>query len=133
MALAWRLANPATIVDSDEGFEPFNGHGNDDGGGTPLGFGGDFVDNNGTLGGAQVIQRGDFGTAPDANVNNDKLPRVQIQGFINQQDDLDLYAVELVAGETIVLDVDFAWGQGDGMDPMIWLLDANGNVDRGKR
>lgn len=123
------LGAPTVISDEDSGYFAYGGgEYGDGGGGTTLPNDLPVTDTNGSIETAQEIARSDFGIAPDPNVDDDSQPRVQIQGLLNEPNDLDYYCVELEAGETITLDVDFAWGQGDGIDPVITLLDENGNV-----
>ena len=77
---------------------------------------------------AQVIEREAFGVAPSPDVGDDSLPRVSIEGLHNDRSDVDFFAFTLVAGERIILDIDYARNQGDSFDSMLWLYDAGGNL-----
>jgi Ca2+-binding RTX toxin-like protein len=83
----------------------------------------DFID---LAGSAQAIDRSSFRFAPTENVGDDSLPRVSIEGTIDPGDDVDLYAIELQAGETVILDIDFTGMPAPAPDTFLYLLDANG-------
>ena len=92
-------------------------------------------------GAAQVIGRSSFRVEPSNDVGDDTLPRVSIQGSIAHSadpsqvpepnpNDVDLYAITLKPGETLILDIDY------GFDPLLrkslitqlFVQDADGNV-----
>uniref|UniRef100_UPI003B523902 hypothetical protein n=1 Tax=Panacagrimonas sp. TaxID=2480088 RepID=UPI003B523902 len=56
---------------------------------------------------------------------NDELPRIQIQGEIGLSGELDFFAFELLAGETITLDID---DTVDGLDAALFRLLAQGGI-----
>ena len=81
---------------------------------------------------AQVIERSSFRIAPTADVEDDALPRVSIDGSIDPVSDVDVYAITLKAGETLVLDIDYGVAV-DFLDPtnvdtQLFVLDVNGNI-----
>jgi hypothetical protein len=87
-------------------------------------------------GSAQVIARSSFRIAPSGDVGDDALPRVSIQGniagsipiFGPAANDVDLYAITLQAGETLILDVDYAFVPDSQMNAQLFVLDASGTV-----
>ncbi len=83
-------------------------------------------------GSAQVIARSSFRIGQTADVDNDLLPRVSIAGSIDPISDVDVYAIDLEAGETLLLDidygVDFMNPSASDVDTQIFVMDANGNV-----
>ena len=83
-------------------------------------------------GSAQVIARSSFRIGQTLDVDNDLLPRVSIAGSIDPISDVDVYAIDLEAGETLLLDidygVDFMNPSASDVDTQIFVLDANGNV-----
>jgi len=83
---------------------------------------------NNSIAGAQMIARSDFGIAPSADVGDASLPRVSINGYISPNTDVDYYAFNLLAGETITLDIDYGMNQGVTIDTTLVLFDASGNV-----
>ena len=82
---------------------------------------------NDSLAAAQVIDRSSFQIGPTADVENDALPRVSIQGEIVPATDVDIYAFELVDGEVLVLDIDYGVA-GAMVDTQLFVMDANGMV-----
>ena len=86
---------------------------------------------------AQVIERSSFRVAKSADVGDDSLPRVSIQGAIGASvlnaasadtNDVDVYSIELMPHEKLILDIDY--GYEAGADPLVtwlFLLDENGN------
>jgi hypothetical protein len=84
-------------------------------------------DTNDLVESAQVIDRSSFRIAPTENLADDSAPRVSIEGTINPDQDVDLYVLELQAGEKLVLDIDFT---GDPIpeqpDTQVFVWDANG-------
>lgn len=62
---------------------------------------------NNTEGMAQDILRSEFRFESSENVANDSLARLSVVGEILPEDDEDVYSIELNAGETITLDIDF--------------------------
>ena len=83
---------------------------------------------NDTISGAQVIPRSAFAIAAGAEVGNAALPRVKIEAHVEEVQDRDFYAIELRAGEKIILDVDLGKNQGDSVDVEVWLFDAAGSL-----
>ena len=85
---------------------------------------------------AQVIERSSFGVAPSGEVANDSLPRVEITGNIAgnlpvsgpDANDVDLYAINLHAGETLILDIDHAYSPTNPMNAQLFVMDENGAV-----
>ncbi|MEQ1776716.1 MAG: retention module-containing protein, partial [Burkholderiales bacterium] len=80
---------------------------------------------NNTLADAQNIPRASFGVQSNADLGNDALPSVSITGNISPVHDQDIYKVELQAGETITLDIDY--GMFD-IDTVLTLYSADGTV-----
>ena len=86
---------------------------------------------------AQVIERSSFRVAKGTDVGDDTLPRVSIKGAIGASvlnaasagtNDVDVYAIELMAHEKLILDIDYGYEMGS--DPLVtwlFLLDENGN------
>ncbi|GMQ76588.1 MAG: hypothetical protein BMS9Abin01_1873 [Gammaproteobacteria bacterium] len=83
---------------------------------------------NDLTGSSQAIERSSFRIAPSADVENDSLPRVSIDGSIDPVSDVDVYAIELQAGETLVLDIDYGvdLSTSTSVDTQLFVLDANG-------
>jgi Ca2+-binding RTX toxin-like protein len=84
-------------------------------------------------GSAQVIARSSFriGQTKDVDPANALLPRVSIAGSIDPISDVDVYAIDLKANETLLLDIDYGVDFGNpiaSVDTQIFVLDANGNV-----
>jgi hypothetical protein len=85
---------------------------------------------------AQIIERASFRIAPSSDVGNDALPRVSIHGTIAGSipifgpaaNDVDLYAITLLAGEKLILDIDHAFVSGTQMDAQLFVMDENGTV-----
>ena len=77
--------------------------------------------NNNSLATAQSIPRSAFGISPSVNVGNASLPRLEIRAAHNTANDVDFYAFHLVAGESLILDID-----NTNMDTMLWIYDASG-------
>ncbi len=77
-------------------------------------------------GAAQAIDRSMFRIAPTENLGDDSVPRVSVEGTIDPGQDVDLYALELQGGETVVLDIDFTGTPIPSPDTQIFVWDANG-------
>jgi hypothetical protein len=78
-----------------------------------------------------VIERTSFRVAPTADVEDPLLPRVSIQGTITPNSDADVYAIELVEGDSLTLDIDYGFESGsDNLDTLLFLMDQNGTVFR---
>jgi hypothetical protein len=80
----------------------------------------------------QVIERSSFHISPSADVGDDTLPRVLIQGNIavsmfGGANDVDLYAITLMAGEKLILDIDYGFGPSS-LDAQLFLMDDSGTV-----
>ena len=79
---------------------------------------------------ADVLLRTDFGIAPNANVGDDSQAHVAIDGFVggtNGDDDVDFFQFDLLAGETVTLDIDFAAGGTQFFDSALQLFDSSDN------
>lgn len=88
------------------------------------------IETNDAFATAQLINRADLRVAPNANLADQTDPSVTVQGSIATRDDQDVFRIDLQAGETLTLDIDFAGivrGVG-GLDSFIFLYDAAGNV-----
>ncbi len=82
-------------------------------------------------GSAQVIARSSFRIGQTLDVDDDLLPRVSIAGSIDPISDADVYAIDLEAKETLLLDIDYGVdfrNASASVDTQIFVLDANGNV-----
>lgn len=85
---------------------------------------------------AQVIERANFRIAPSEDVGNESLPRVSIVGAIAgnlpvtgpDANDVDLFAIKLQPGETLILDIDHAFEPGSQMNAQLFVMDASGSV-----
>lgn len=90
---------------------------------------------------AQVIERSSFRVEPSADVGDDTLPRVSIEGSIAYSsdasqipepnpNDVDLYAITLKAGETLILDIDYGFNPllRKSLITQLFVQDADGNV-----
>lgn len=86
---------------------------------------------NQTTGDADIIDRSSLRIAPNANLADPSLPSIRLTGTISNNSDpdvaLDRYAIQLRAGETIILDVDGTTGSLDsllrlhGPNQLYWL------------
>jgi len=64
------------------------------------------TESNGSFGSAQVIARSRFKIASNNDVGDDSIPWVKIQnGYINNG--IDIFKIDLQAGETITVDIDY--------------------------
>jgi hypothetical protein len=64
------------------------------------------TESNGSFGSAQVIARSRFKIATNSDVGDDSIPWVKIQnGYINNG--IDIFKIDLQAGETITVDIDY--------------------------
>lgn len=88
------------------------------------------VETNDAFATAQLIDRADLRVADNANLADDADPSIEIQGSIATRDDQDVYRIDLKAGETLTLDIDFAGlvPGGGGLDSFVFLYDAAGNL-----
>ncbi len=85
---------------------------------------------------AQVIERSSFRTAPSPDVGDDSLPRVSITGTISgplpvtgpNATDVDLFAITLMAGEKLILDIDDAFSSENPINAQLFVMDESGNV-----
>ena len=59
---------------------------------------------------AQMIDRGAFGPMQNSDLGSQTSPSVSVSGSLNTAAEVDWYAVTLLAGETITLDIDRAYG-----------------------
>lgn len=95
-------------------------------------------ESNDTFGTAQVIDRGLFRIAPNANLTDASDPSVSIQGSVAAPGAQDVFRIDLAAGELLTLDIDFAAGYGSGqfpgypanfgLDSFVFIYDADGNL-----
>ena len=89
------------------------------------------IESNNAFATAQVINRADMRiNAGNTNLADPTDPSVRIQGAISTSADQDVFRIDLQAGETLTLDVDFAGiipGVG-GLDSFVFLYDAAGNL-----
>ncbi|MGZ8359753.1 MAG: M10 family metallopeptidase C-terminal domain-containing protein [Allosphingosinicella sp.] len=79
---------------------------------------------NGTF--AQPISRSSFVVAENQYLTNDLLPSVTIKGTISDSNDVDVFKVDLEAGELLILDVDFA---GGNLDSFLRLFSASSTLE----
>ncbi|MDI6623291.1 MAG: Ig-like domain-containing protein [Brevundimonas sp.] len=88
------------------------------------------IETNDAFATAQLIDRADLRVADNANLADDADPSIEIQGNIATRDDQDVYRIDLRAGETLTLDIDFAGliPGGGGLDSFVFLYDAAGNL-----
>lgn len=79
---------------------------------------------------AQTIARSDFRVASSADVGDDALPRVSIEGSIGDPTDVDVYAIELKGGETLILDIDYAndLSLGKSVVNLLYVADGDGKI-----
>jgi VCBS repeat-containing protein len=63
-----------------------------------------------TLATAQMIERSAFGPMQNSDFGSQTLPSVSVSGSLTNAAEVDWYAVTLLAGETITLDIDRAYG-----------------------
>ena len=85
---------------------------------------------NNSLETAQEIARSAFGIALSDQVGDDTVPRVSVQAAIDYDDDVDLFAVELQAGERLTLDIDSTRVTGTDLDAQLFLFDSDGTLLR---
>ena len=90
-------------------------------------------ENNDSIANANVISRDDFGIGVNPNVGNDALPHVVIDGFIGGAgtagvNDVDYYRFDLLAGETLTLDIDGGAGIGSSVDTQLFVFDGAGTL-----
>lgn len=89
------------------------------------------IESNNAFGTAQVINRADLRIQPgNTNLADPTDPSIRVQGAISTSADQDVFRIDLAAGETLTLDIDFAGiipGVG-GLDSFIFLYDAAGNL-----
>ena len=85
---------------------------------------------------AQVVERSSFRVHKSADVGDDSLPRVSIQGAIGASllkvaavdvNDVDVYAIKLMPNEKLILDIDYGYEAGaDTLWSWMFVLDENG-------
>jgi len=95
-------------------------------------------ESNDTFGTAQIIDRGLFRIAPNANLGDASDPSISIEGTVAAPGAQDVFRIDLAAGELLTLDIDFAarFGTGQfpgypanfGLDSFVFIYDANGNL-----
>lgn len=89
------------------------------------------TESNDTLETADQIDRALLESSPDdPNLTDPSAPSVELRGQIEDNNDVDVFAIFLEAGETITLDVDgnFDPDVDSGLDSVIFLMDSAGNV-----
>jgi serralysin len=79
---------------------------------------------NGSIAQAQVIARNVLQVATNAELFDDALPSLRIQGSITPATELDFYSITLQAGELLILDVD---NPVANLDSLIRLYDNGGS------
>ncbi len=80
---------------------------------------------------ADLIDRALLESSPDdPNLTDPTIPSVELRGQIEDNNDVDFYAIFLNAGETITLDVDGAYNPDDvsGLDSVIGILNEAGDA-----
>jgi VCBS repeat-containing protein len=86
---------------------------------------------NDTFATAQQINRADLRIATgNTNLADPTDPSIRVQGNIATRNDQDVFRIDLQAGETLTLDIDFAGiipGVG-GLDSFVFIYDAAGNL-----
>lgn len=95
-------------------------------------------ESNDTFETAQIIDRGLFRIAPNANLGDASDPSVSIEGSVAAPGAQDVFRIDLAAGELLTLDIDFAAGYGSGqfpgypanfgLDSFVFIYDADGNL-----
>ncbi len=87
---------------------------------------------NDTIGTADQVDRDLVTINPfdDPNLTDPGAPSVELRGQIDDNNDVDVFAIFLEAGETITLDVDGNYNPDvdSGLNSVISLLDSAGNV-----
>lgn len=90
------------------------------------------VEANDTVGTANQIDRELLVINPfdDPNLTDPGAPSVELRGQIEDNDDVDVFAIHLEAGEMITLDVDGGYNPdaSSSLDSVVSLLDSAGNV-----
>lgn len=96
------------------------------------------AESNDTFATAQVIDRGLFRIAPNANLGDASDPSLSIEGSVAAPGAQDVFRIDLAAGELLTLDIDFAAGFGEGqfpgypagfgLDSFVFIYDAAGNL-----
>ena len=84
------------------------------------------TESNGSFGSAQAISRSSFKIATNSDVGDDTIPWVKIQsGWINNG--VDLFKVDLQAGETLIVDVDYGDAFSDSLNTYVTLYNSSQN------
>ena len=82
------------------------------------------TESNGNFSNAQVISRARFKVASNSDVGDDSHPWVKIQnGWINNG--VDLFKVDLQAGETLIVDVDYGDSYSDSFNSYVTLYNSS--------
>ena len=82
------------------------------------------TESNGTFGSAQLINRASFKINTNSNVGDDTNPWVNIQnGYI--ANGVDLFKLDLQAGETLIVDIDFGDSFGQTFNSFVTLYDSS--------
>lgn len=84
---------------------------------------------NDLAGSAQAIDRADFRIEVSPDVADDSLPRVSVDGTLNPDSDVDVYAVTLESGETLTMDIDYGFAAGvDDVNTQLFIFEEDGSV-----
>lgn len=89
------------------------------------------VESNDTLETANQVDGALLGSSlNDPNLTDPSAPSVELRGRIEDNNDVDVFAIELNAGDTITLDVDGAYVPDavSGLDSVIGLFDSAGTL-----
>lgn len=90
------------------------------------------TENNDAFASAQVVDRGALRVASNPNLGDAGVPSLTVTGTISSPADQDVYKVDLLAGEVLTLDIDFAVWNGSGgsfgLDSFVFVYDAAGNL-----
>jgi hypothetical protein len=92
---------------------------------------------NDSISNAAVLERSSFRLGPTLDVGNELLPRVTVQGSVDPFGDMDIFAVNLIAGEKLILDIDYGYSSStisfppplaSDVDARVLVRDASGSV-----
>lgn len=78
------------------------------------------------ISGVSDIPRSAFSIASNPNLGDDSLPSYEVNGLIDNNNSQDLYRFDLLAGERVILDIDYA-RHVSGIDTVLTLYDFNGD------
>lgn len=90
------------------------------------------VEGNDSFASPQNISSASFTTGANADLHDDTLPTVTIEGDIDiaggNNNDVDFYCFNAVGGSSLFLDIDYAAGTGVSVDTILHLFDATGTL-----